>query len=461
MDSSRTVLVVGLGASNLAVIGWLASNSIPYLGWDDQEAVRNSLINQGYRIANSVAEIDWTRIGRVILSPGVPYHFPETSRIVSEAEYRNIQVSGDMALFFEILKSKNHSITSIGITGTNGKSTTTALVAEILKQANIASQYGGNFGIPVMDLLNSPTADTILLEISSYQLDLNINHGFSIAALLNITPDHLDRHGGMAGYCTAKKKIFAGQGKDDYAIVSLDDQYCQSIAKKLNRQRLITVSVHADSSADVFVESDSLFYSENGVRAKKYDFKNSKYLQGIHNYQNAAVAFAIAKSLEINESVIFDCFDRFAGLAHRQELIASFQNMRFINDSKATNADACAPALRTFANIVWLVGGVEKSGGIESLLPSLGSVKFAIPYGQAKDSFTQSLRKSSAIRTESVDTIEQATRMAIDYCQMNPETEFTILLSPAAASFDQFRNFEHRGEVFREIVKNQIKQRAL
>ncbi|MDI9408161.1 MAG: UDP-N-acetylmuramoyl-L-alanine--D-glutamate ligase [Candidatus Pacebacteria bacterium] len=453
LSKDKIVLVVGLGSSGLSTINWLARNNYPYIGWDDSSIVRKDFTQQNYNIAPTIDTINWSDISVVILSPGVPYRFPKKSEIILNAERYTIPVKGDISLLFFALTKRRAEITYVAITGTNGKSTTTSLVGQVLKDAQVNYLLAGNIGIPVLDLVDDFTGDIIVLELSSYQLDLNIDDYFDIAALLNITPDHLDRHGGLNGYIEVKGKIFANQTRNSLAVIATDDQYTQKLALAINPQQLITASGTGSVHADYTVINGMLsLNADNGTRELLYDLNQSKYLHGDHNHQNAAVAYIICKNLNIRDHQIFESFANYSGLEHRQELVLKSGNMTFINDSKATNADACAPALKSFDNIVWILGGVEKAGGIESLVKYMDRVKLALCYGQSASVFSNSIKQSSTIETKVLKSLEEAVDYAIVFCQSNKILNFTILLSPSAASFDQFKNFEHRGTVFKNYI---------
>ena len=456
-SSKDTTLVVGLGSSGLATMDWLKDNNRSYIGWDDNEELRQKLASQNYVIATRIGLIDWECISSLILSPGVPYHHPKSNEAVIVAEQHNIPVMGDISLLFEVLSSRRKNIKFIGITGTNGKSTTTDLVSEVLKNAKKNYMMAGNIGVPVMKLVDRFDGDIVLLELSSYQLDLNIQDHFDSAALINITPDHLDRHGGLEGYIAAKKNIFNNQSSQNLAIVCIDDRYCSEIANQLTHSNLVRVSGTNNSTADYYIENHSLIKKLlNGTKLSLFNFESSLYLHGNHNYQNAAVAYLLCKQLNIEDQIIFDSFLNYKGLPHRQEFVLKHKNMTFINDSKATNADATAPALGTFKNIIWILGGVEKSGGIESLTERFDSLQYAVCYGKSAAQFNQTIRNKSIISSAVVNSLEESIDLAIEYCENHKDTDFTILLSPAAASFDQFKNFEHRGNVYKDYIVKKI-----
>jgi len=335
-----------------------------------------------------------------------------------------------------------------GITGTNGKSTTTALVGHILKAAGIRVAIGGNLGIAAL-LLEALGADGVyVLEMSSYQLELTKSLAFDVAVLLNITPDHLDRHGGMDGYVAAKERIFAGQNARRAAIIGVDDAICRGIAAKLAAagHKVIPISAETAALGGVYIADGQLVDDIDRAQRRVLDLAQAERLPGRHNWQNAAAAFAAARALGVDAHDAVQGIKSFPGLAHRQELIATIDGVRYINDSKATNADATAKALACYDDICWIAGGVAKEGGIASLAPYFPRIRHAFLIGEAAPAFAVTLAgKVPSTRSGDLAT---ALRQAHDAARQGG----TVLLSPACASFDQFTDFEARGDAFRRLV---------
>jgi UDP-N-acetylmuramoylalanine--D-glutamate ligase len=347
----------------------------------------------------------------------------------------------------------------VGITGTNGKSTTTALVAHILAAAGRRVQAGGNIGVPAL-LLDELGADgAYVLEMSSYQLELTTSLAFDVAVLLNVTPDHLDRHGGMAGYIAAKERIFARQGNAHFAIVGIDDDVCRSIADALSkrgRQRVVPISSGPAAPGGVSVSDGWLVDGIDGDGRRVVDLRAIERLPGRHNWQNAAAAFAAVRCLGLDAAQAASGLRSFAGLAHRQELIATIDGVRYVNDSKATNADAVANALACYDAVYWIAGGQAKEGGIAPLARFFPRVRRAFLIGEAAPAFAATLDGKAPYAM--CRTIETAVAAA---CAAARGTQgATVLLSPACASFDQFSDFEARGERFRALVQALPGERA-
>ncbi|MFM7630327.1 MAG: UDP-N-acetylmuramoyl-L-alanine--D-glutamate ligase, partial [Alphaproteobacteria bacterium] len=346
----------------------------------------------------------------------------------------------------------------IGITGTNGKSTTTALMAHVLAQAHIPHQMGGNIGVPVLSLNPPKSGERVVLELSSYQLDLVETLRVSTAALLNVTPDHLDRHGTMARYVAAKQKIFARQQSDDHAVIALDDAFCQSVYQDLlteGGRRLLPLSTEKSLDFGVFVKDGVLYDAlTSGIQAV-LSMTECPRLPGQHNAQNAAAVYAMARAEGLEIPQIVSGLKTFPGLAHRQEWIAQEQGILYINDSKATNKDAAARALSSYENIFWIVGGKPKEDDLSSLSPYYPKIKGAYCIGEAGPSFYKQLTAAGVPAWHS-QTLTQAVADARQGAQR--ASGGVVLLSPACASFDQFDHYEHRGDVFRQAVLSLVGQ---
>ncbi|MBU2142745.1 MAG: UDP-N-acetylmuramoyl-L-alanine--D-glutamate ligase, partial [Alphaproteobacteria bacterium] len=369
--AGRDVAVFGLGRTGLSAAKALKAGGARVHAWDDDEETRNKAEAAGLTLSD-INKRDWQTFAALVLSPGIPYKFPAPHRIVRMAEMTGVPVVGDMELFARAVQSlpERGRPKIIGITGTNGKSTTTSLIGHILKQAGRDARIGGNIGTGVLDLAALHANAVYVLELSSYQLDLVKSLHCDVAVLLNMSPDHLDRHGGMEGYQAAKMRIFQNQQPSDVAIVGFDDVITQSIAIGLAGQGKGRV-VHASSTY-------TLGRGVSSIDGKLYDNQSGKAefignlaecpaLPGKHNHQNAAAAYAACRALGVEHGVIMAGLRSFPGLAHRLETVGSIDGVRFINDSKATNAQAAEQALRAFKNVYWIAGGVPKAEGIEPL----------------------------------------------------------------------------------------------
>jgi UDP-N-acetylmuramoylalanine--D-glutamate ligase len=378
--------------------------------------------------------------------------------VVREAKDAGCEVIGDI----ELLHRSRSVARKIGITGTNGKSTTTSLVGHILKQYNSKVEIGGNLGPPALSLQPLGADGTYVLELSSYQLDLVNRTRFNIAALLNITPDHIDRHGGMEGYIASKLHIFDRQGTEDVAIIAVDDTHTQSVFEKLTvqkKQRVIPVSSAQVLEKGIHVDTQGVLHDRlEGEESFSFDLTPIASLTGQHNWQNAAVAYATARVWGLEGGKIAAAMKSFPGLPHRLELVASMDGVRFINDSKATNAEAAEHALKPYDTIYWIVGGRPKEGGIAMLLPWMKHVAHAFLIGEAEAEFARTL-KGKAPFTH-CGTLEHAFAKASAMAFSEKKKNAVVLLSPACASFDQWPNFEARGDAFRAFAQALVQKRA-
>lgn len=395
--------VFGLGKSGKATLEYLG-DKVAY-AWDDNAEVISDKLQPP-------SKWDWSKIEALILAPGIPLTHPKPHYIVKAAHKHNVKIICDI----EVLWQDNQDSFFIGITGTNGKSTTTALLTHILQKNGFDAVMGGNIGNAALGLGKHKY---YILEMSSYQLDLIDKTKFNIAIWLNISPDHIDRHGDLEGYIAAKKHIF--KNGNDKVICGIDDEHSQKIAE----------------------EFSAIQISKNNNLG---DFEN---IPGIHNMQNINAAYAVCKELGLEDNDIFSAIKTFPGLEHRIEQIRKIGNVVYVNDSKATNAESTAQALATFDNIYWIAGGVAKEGGIEPLQEFFSKIKKAYLIGEAAEEFATSLE--GKVDFEITKNIENAIIYASNDCENG-----VILLSPACASFDQFKNFEERGDFFRKLVLNLI-----
>jgi UDP-N-acetylmuramoylalanine--D-glutamate ligase len=454
--SGRAVGVFGLARSGLSAARVLQAGGARLYAWDDGEPARQAAAKE--KIALEPRDRwPWQQIKTLVLSPGIPLTHPEPHPVVRQAKAAGAEVIGDVELFTRALKASRKEKSAariIAVTGTNGKSTTTALIGHILQAAGIDAQVGGNIGKPVLDLA-APGAKTVyVLELSSYQIELSPGLSPDIAVLTNLSPDHLERHGSMANYAAVKESLLKRAAPDGHVVVGVDDEYSAAIYTKLVANRMadaVAISTRKVLGRGVFVIDGKLYDAWDQPSVQIGDLKTAAHLPGSHNWQNAALAYAAARRIIRDPRSIFSSILRFPGLAHRIEDVGRIGKVRFVNDSKATNADAAVRALACFPDIFWIAGGKAKEGGIADLEPYFPRVRKAYLIGDAAESFGKTL--SGKVAAVQSGTIERALKAAFDDARASKAEEPVVLLSPACASFDQFNDFEHRGDVFRELVR--------
>ncbi len=453
--AGRDVAVYGLGRTGLSAAKALAAGGARVHAWDDDEETRLAAEAAGVNVSD-INKRDWQKFAVLVLSPGIPFKFPQPHRLVRLAEMTGVPVVGDMELFARAVQAlpEKGRPKIVGITGTNGKSTTTALIGHILKEAGRDARIGGNIGTGVLDMPALNANAIYVLELSSYQLDLCESLHCDVAVMLNVSPDHLDRHGGMDGYVAAKKRIFLNQRPRDVAVIGIDDPVTQAIAMgrvRPGQGRVVQISSEFGLARGVSAVDGHLFDSTGGQAIKAGDLAEVATLLGRHNHQNAAAAYAACLALGITPSRIMAAIRSFSGLPHRMELVGEVDGVRFVNDSKATNAQAAEQALKTWDKVHWIAGGVAKADGIAPLQPWFDRIAQAYLIGESETDFAKMLKdKAEAIKC---GTLEVAAQAAFDAAKASGEDSPVVLLSPACASFDQFEDFEARGEAFREIVK--------
>ena len=444
----RRVAVFGLARSGLACAQALQAGGAEVFAWDDSPAALATARAASVPVAD-LREVDFAGFDALVLSPGVPLTHPAPHWTVRRARAANIEVIGDTEVFAREVEDTGAEI--VAITGTNGKSTTTALTGHVLRSAGRDAEIGGNIGTAAF-LLSPPQPGRIyVLELSSYQIDLMPSLKPKVAVLLNLSPDHLDRHGSMEAYAAVKARIFARQGPGDSAIVSLDDEYCAAIAKSLDGPQLVPVSVERMLDEGVSAPDGVLLDRRNGATREEIDLKPMRSLRGRHNWQNACAAYAAASAMGLEAGAIARAMASFPGLAHRMQEVGRVGTVMFINDSKATNVDAAARALSAFDTIYWIAGGRPKTGGIEALSPWFGNIVRAYLIGEAAEAFASTLH--GRVDTTMSGTIDQAVADAARDALAERRKGAAVLLSPACASFDQFASFEVRGEAFAAAVR--------
>ncbi|MEX2296322.1 MAG: UDP-N-acetylmuramoyl-L-alanine--D-glutamate ligase [Dongiaceae bacterium] len=445
--AQRFAAVLGLGRSGLVAAQALRASDARVWAWDDDERARGRAAATGLRLVD-LNYCDWSEPEFLLLSPGIPHTYPTPHPVAQRARAAAKPIIGDI----ELLLRAQPEATYVGITGTNGKSTTTALIGHVLDAAARKVQTGGNIGAPALGLAPLGVDGCYVLELSSYQLELTPSLDCRVAVLLNITPDHLDRHGGMDGYIAAKTHIFAGSDAQRAAIVGIDDAPSRALRDRLvasGHPRVIPISVETNAPGGIYARDGHLIDDMDGKATVIAAFGSFPALPGRHNWQNAAAAYASARLLGLAPAAIVAGIASFPGLAHRQERVGEIDGIRFVNDSKATNGEAAAKALASYENIYWIAGGLPKEGGLTATEPFWGPVRRAFLIGTAADAFAAAL--DGRVPYEQSGTLDVAVAAAYDAARRDGGPA-VVLLSPACASFDQFANFEARGDAFRDAV---------
>lgn len=446
--SGKKVALFGLGGSGMATVRALIAGGADVTVWDDAEPRVEAAVEAGFA-AEDLREADWSGFEALVLAPGVPLTDPAPHWTVDRARDAGIEVIGDVELFCRERRKICPEAPLIAITGTNGKSTTTALIAHLLRTLGFDTQMGGNIGTPVLELEPPTPARHYVIECSSYQIDLAPSLDPTIGVHLNLSPDHLDRHGTMENYAAIKERLIAGS---KIAVVGVDDRMSAEIADRqdLARMPVRRISGEMELPDGVFAKGSALIEANDGAQVKVADLGGIDSLRGQHNGQNAAAAFASLSALCIEGERIAEAFRSFPGLHHRMELVARSGRVLFVNDSKATNADAAARALDSFERIYWIAGGKPKAGGIAPLDEYFGKIAKAYLIGEAAKDFAKTLK--GKVDTKISRTLAKAVAQAAADAAADGASEVAVLLSPACASFDQFPNFELRGEAFSKAV---------
>lgn len=450
----QTVFILGLGKSGRSAAQNLYKRGAHVLAWDDQEEARRLAQNQGIPLAN-LRTLDWKEVDQFIVSPGIPHHYPAPHPLIIEAQRIGLSPVNDLEILY---RSQPHA-RYIGVTGTNGKSTTTSLVAHSLKKSGARVEVGGNLGTPALDLAPLSRDGTYVLEVSSYQLETAPTLHFDVSILLNITPDHLERHGGIEGYIQAKKLIFKNAKDQDTLVISIDDAPCLKIYEDLKttgKMHLIPISVDQMLSDGISVLKGILYEKERPI----LDLQHFEHLKGKHNWQNIAAAYGALRTIGLESDEIIPGLLSFPGLAHRQQVVARHKNVLFINDSKATNAEAVEKVFDSYegSSLYWLVGGRPKEGGITRLRPYFSKLKHAFVFGEAAPLFSSTLE--GCVEFTHCQSLDEAVEKASSLAFRHQEPEAVVLLAPACASFDQFKDFEERGNVFCKAVHSVIEDRG-
>ena len=445
----RNVAVFGLGGSGRATALALQEGGAVVSAWDDNTDAVAAAREAGIAIAD-LRSADWQGFAALVLAPGVPLTHPEPAWPVASARAAGIEVIGDIELFCRERREHAPAAPFIAITGTNGKSTTTALIAHILKAAGREVELGGNIGTAILSTEPPRAGRYHVVECSSFQIDLAPGIDPTVGVLLNLTPDHLDRHGTMAAYARIKERLVA---QSDTAVIAVDDEWCQAIAGRVAGRgtTVVRISARRKPADGVYAGGGKVFSVYRGLADEVADLAGIATLRGAHNAQNAAAAVAALRSVGLTDAEIAPGLASFPGLPHRMEEVGRRGRVLFINDSKATNADSVAKALAVFSRVYWIAGGRPKEGGITSLAPFFSRIVKAYLIGEAAPAFAATL--GDAVQFTIAGTLQAAVAAAAADAADDERGDPVVLLSPACASYDQFRNFERRGDVFRALVR--------
>jgi UDP-N-acetylmuramoylalanine--D-glutamate ligase len=450
--AGKKVAVFGLGGSGLMSASALLAGGADVIAYDDNAQSVAKANAAGIPTAD-LRNVDWSKFAALVLAPGVPLTHPQPHWIVELARKADIAVIGDIELFCRERAKLAPGAPFVAITGTNGKSTTTALIAHLVASAGLDAQLGGNIGTAILSLQPPGAGRVHVIECSSYQIDLAPSLDPSVGILINLSEDHLDRHGTMAHYAEVKERLVAGVPSSGTAIVGVDDDWCRAIADRLEQagKRVVRISVRQELINGIYVVQQRIMRATASGVTPIAELGGIGSLRGQHNAQNAACAAAAALALGLEPPAIQAGLRSFPGLAHRMEELGRRGAVLYVNDSKATNADSAAQALACFSDIFWIAGGKPKTGGIESLRGFFPRIRKAYLIGEAADEFAATL--SPGVPYEIDGTLDKALAAATRDAEASTVPEPVVLLSPACASFDQYRNFEVRGDAFRDLVR--------
>jgi UDP-N-acetylmuramoylalanine--D-glutamate ligase len=446
------VAVFGLGGSGLASCHALRAGGAEVIAGDDGADRLADAAKAGF-ITADLRTVDWSRFAALILTPGAPLTHPAPHWSVLMARAAGVEVIGDVELFCRERQRHAPDAPFVAITGTNGKSTTTALIAHLMRVAGYDTQMGGNIGTAILSLEPPRKGRVHVIEMSSYQIDLTPSLDPTVGILINVSEDHIDRHGTLEHYAAVKERLVAGVQSQGTAIVGVDDIWCRAAADRIEQagKRVVRVSVKNPLADGLSVEHETIWRASGGARSEVAKIGGIGSLRGLHNAQNAACASACALALGVAGDVLQKGLRSFPGLAHRMEQVGRRGHVLFVNDSKGTNADATAHALSSFADIFWIAGGKPKAGGITSLAGYFPRIRKAYLIGEAASEFAATL--GADVPHEISQTLDVAVEHAARDAEGSGLGEAVVLLSPACASFDQYRNFEIRGTRFRDLVQ--------
>lgn len=455
--AGQTVAVLGLGRSGKAAARALQEGGADVVVWDDGQAGRDTAEHEGFELRDLTKSGAFDGIATLIVSPGIPHLYPAPNPVIAAAWAAGVSVDNDISLFFRSFATDDWdgfdtAPRVIAVTGSNGKSTTSALIHHILEENGRPSQLAGNIGIGVLDIEPPHDREVIVLELSSYQTDLARALTPDIAVFTNLSPDHLDRHAGHGGYFAAKRRLFA-EGGPDRAVIGVDEVEGQYLANQLGANlsddRVIRVSSGQkldQAGWSVFARKGFLSEYRKGRQVGSIDLRGIKGLPGAHNHQNACAAYAACRSIGLGPKGIEAALLSYPGLPHRSQVVGEHAGVTYVNDSKATNVDSAAKALEAFSNIRWICGGLQKDGGLDALLGHTGSIRKAYVIGREAESFARQLTGVDA-------TVCTTMEAAVTAAHADAQKGEVVLLAPACASFDQYDNFEQRGDAFTAAVR--------
>jgi UDP-N-acetylmuramoylalanine--D-glutamate ligase len=451
--AGKRVAVFGLGGSGMASVQALIAGGAQVVAGDDSADMLAKAQRAGAQTAD-FRSLNWPHVSALILAPGVPLTHPSPHWVVGLARAAAVEVIGDVELYCRERRKLAPDSPFVAITGTNGKSTTTALIAHLLNSAGHSAEVGGNIGTAILTLAPPRRGHAHVIECSSYQIDLSPSLDARVGVLLNISEDHLDRHGTIANYAAVKERLVAGVQADGAAIVGVDDNWCQAVADRIEHRGappVTRVSVRRPLPDGLYVERGQIMRAGGGAGLAIASLGGIGSLRGLHNAQNAACAAGAVLALGLTDAEIQRGLRSFPGLAHRMEQVGRKGAVLFVNDSKATNADSAAQALACFNDIFWIAGGKPKTGGISSLSGYFPRIRKAYLIGEAAKAFAATL--DGKVVYEMAGTLDRAVASAARDAQESIVKEPVVLLSPACASFDQYPNFEVRGAAFRDLVQ--------
>lgn len=458
--AGRKVAVLGLGRSGRATAAALVAGEAEPVVWDDSAVAREAVADLGFEVRDLTKAGAFDDVAALIVSPGIPHLYPAPNPVIAAAWAADVPVDNDIGLFFRSFATSewdefDSAPRVVAVTGSNGKSTTAALIHHILVENGRPAQLAGNIGRGVLDIDPAHDGEVVVLELSSYQTDLARSLTPDVAVWTNLSPDHLDRHAGLGGYFAAKRRLFA-EGGPNRAVIGVDEIEGRYIANQLiegaGDDRVIRVSSGqklAGQGWSVFARKGFLSEFRKGRQVGSIDLREITGLPGAHNHQNACAAYAACRTLGLGPKGIESALRSFGGLPHRSQIIATHAGVTFVNDSKATNVDSAAKALQAFAKIRWICGGLQKDGGFDGLLAHTGSVIKAYVIGREAEGFARQL---TGVEVEVCGTMQTAVARVLADAQEGD----VVLLAPAAASFDQYDNFEKRGEDFIARVKDAL-----
>ena len=450
--AGKRFAVLGLGRTGLAAVRSLTASGATVVAWDEVEEVRSAAERTGVELLDLNQPDCWKGIYQLLVSPGIAHHYPRPNAIVANAVRAGVSIDNDIGIFFRSNKffPSGDEPCVIGVTGSNGKSTTTALIDHVLKSSGKCSQYSGNIGIPVLGIDACGGGDFVVLEVSSYQAELARCLMPHVAIFLNLSPDHMERHGGIGGYFAAKSRLI--MSGSEMAIIGVDEYEGMLLAAlaetELGEENVTRLSVRREleEAANAVSCMEGMLTARIAGRLETLDLSELRCLSGIHNHQNACAAFAACRAVGLGVEDIAVGFRSFSGLPHRTQIVGERDGVLYVNDSKATNAESAAMALSAFPRIRWIAGGLEKEGGISQLQDHFQNVVKAYLFGHSGRSFALQIGKTPyMLCTYLAEAVSAAVADAT--------AGDTVLLSPAAASFDQYADFEDRGNHFVKLIE--------